>query len=682
MAKRPTGPTQPPLNFISDPNAQVGGILQWQAVWCAQHHFETLKNRLAKCPHGCPPGPSVRTIWSPAFEILSGGSRGGMKTETGRGWLIKGNIYAPIDHPDGKHVIFGSGVNAYCGICVNSTYIAHPRYRALILRENEKDLADWISRARILYGALGASVTEKPARIVFPAPFAPSVGGATFVLGHMKDQNAYTDYMGAEFHRMLFEELTQIPEELLYQRIVMSCRSTFMCPNECKPGACRCGALTPQVLATTNPGNSGHLWVKKRFISVAPPNTIYTDPLNKLTRTYIPSRVTDNPYLMRDQQYVNQLEGLPEPTRSAWLLGDWDALGGQYFRDFRPKGPLGEGDRKEPPEARHVIDPGEHPLLPWWPRWIGGDWGYDHGFAFYGACKDPNGQTVIYKELVGNGTGAIELGAQIARAFFHDMVAMEREGIDPKLTLWLSPDAFGKRDEVLTVAEGIADGIQTVLGPGSAHFPDLWVTEKSEDPTWDGSRFRKYQIQQKFGIAIRRAQDARIAGWQHVRSLMRFRQLAPANPEKYDHAYYCILLQESGERATSYLKQFEARKPEILPKLLITTDCQNLIGAIPTAIHKEGSEDVLKTETPEDDSLDAVRYALHSQNVSENREPEKSFVHRQLAKIKEWEPDIDFNGLVWAARAAESAYANQGQSMKPMSPPVESSRRYRNRRVN
>lgn len=596
-------------------------------------------------------------------------------TETGRGWLIKGNTDAPVDHAEGRHELVSNGSLAYCGICVNNSYIAHPRYRALILRENEKDLADWVSRARSLYEPMGASVTEKPARIVWPS-------GATFVLGHMKDSNAYTDYMGQEFHRMLFEELTQIPEELLYLRITMSCRSTFMCSRGCKPRTCKCGALRPQVLATTNPGNAGHLWVKKRFISIAKPNTIYTDPLTKLTRTYIPSRVTDNPYLMRDRQYVNQLEGLPEPTRSAWLLGDWDALGGQYFRDFRPKGPLGEGDRKEPPEARHVIDPGEHPLAAWWPRWIGGDWGYDHGFAIYGACKDPNGQIIVYKELVGNETGGEELGARIARAFFPDMIAMERERLDPKMTFWLSPDAFGKRDATLTIAEAIAEGIQTVLGPNSAHFPDMWETKQVESSDWDGSRFRRFQIQQKFGIAIRPAQNARIAGWQHIRDLLRFRQLAAPNPENYDHAYYCTLLHDDPRRAESYRKQYEARKPEILPRLLITSDCPGIIDAIPTAVHEEDSEDVLKTSTPEDDRLDGLRYLLHSQNVSDNREPEKAFVHRHLESVKKMEPNIDFQGLVWAARFAEAEYASAGQNMKAFNFPIESSRAFKRRRVN
>lgn len=680
MAKKAAS-NQRPLEFVG--SGTTHGSPHWQPVWCAEHHFETLQRGLIKCPYGCPAGPSVRTLHSRAVETLGGGSRGGMKTETGRGFLIKGNIGDPTDHPIGRdgrpdHVLVGTGSQAYCPICVNISYIAHPRYRALVLRENEKDLADWISRARAMYEPMGAHVTEKPARIVFPAPFDVNSPGAAFILGHMKDADAFTDYMGQEFQRMLFEELTQIAKELLYLQIIGSCRSTFTCRKGCKLFECRCGALRRQVLNTANPGGKGHLWVKKRFISIGAPNVVHSDPLTKETRVYIPSTVTDNPYLMQDEGYLAWLEGLPEPTRSAWRFGDWDALGGQYFRDFRPKGPL----PGEPVEARHVIDPGERTLMPFWPRWIGGDWGYNHGFAFYGACKDPNGQTIVYREIVGNETGGEELGAKIARAFFADLIGLEQNKIEPKLTMWLSPDAFGKKDSVFTIAEGIANGIQTVLGDGSAHFPDLWVQEDTGMADWNGERFRRFKIQKNFGIAIRQAQNQRVDGWQHLRGMLRFRQLAQPNQESFNPDYFYQLLHTDPNRAMMYRDGFELRKPEILPKLLITTDCPQLIEAIPGAIHDEDKiEDVLKTEKLDDDCLDGWRYLLHSHNVANNREPEQSFVQRHLDAVRKQQPDIDYNSLVWAARKAEDEYANAGQSSKPFNMPVESSRAFKHRRV-
>lgn len=669
MAK---SPPKPPAAYVTVDAAPIGQQSHWQPVWCAKHHFENIANGLLVCPYGCPPGPSMRAMWCEAYEIGLGGARGGMKTETGRGWLLKGNPWEPYEHTDGHNVVTLGGVR-YCGLCVNTSYIAHPRYRALILRENEKDLADWIARARMLYEPMGADVTEKPARIKFPS-------GATFVLGHMKDSSAYTDYMGQEFHRILFEELTQIPEELLYLRITMSCRSTFKCVKGCKPRQCKCGVLRQQVLSTMNPGGVGHLWVKKRLISIAKPDTLYTDPLTKLTRTYIPALVTDNPYLMRDDQYVTQLEALPEPTRSAWRFGDWDALGGQYFRDFRPNGPLAT-DPPEPAEARHVIPRGSHPLMPFWPRWLGGDWGYGHGFAVYGACQDPNGQIILNRELVGKDLGSVELGDRIGRTLLPDLEAMSKSGVTPIMDFWLSPDAFDKRDADLTIAESIGTGIQRVLGPGSVHFPDLFNESSLQLDRWTNERFEQIATQKKIGISIRRAQNSRVAGWQYCRELMRFRQIAQPSAEKFDYEYYCMLLRDDPKRAVQYYTSFEARKPEILPKMLIEDTCPGIIEAIPVAVYDEGTEDVLKTETPEDQALDGWRYTLHSQNQKANREPQSTFVQRHIDRVREQEPNVDLNGLIWAARHAEAEYAAANDHMRPFTIPAASSRAAKYRRT-
>jgi hypothetical protein len=46
--------------------------------------------------------------------------------------------------------------------------------------------------------------------------------------------------------------------------------------------------------------------------------------INPQSRTFIPSRVTDNPYLM-GTDYVNTLQALPEPLRSQMLYGDFSA---------------------------------------------------------------------------------------------------------------------------------------------------------------------------------------------------------------------------------------------------------------------------------------------------------------------------------------------------------------------
>lgn len=48
------------------------------------------------------------------------------------------------------------------------------------------------------------------------------------------------------------------------------------------------------------------------------------DVITPLTRTFIPSRITDNPYLL-GTGYMSQLQSLPEPLRSQMLMGDFTA---------------------------------------------------------------------------------------------------------------------------------------------------------------------------------------------------------------------------------------------------------------------------------------------------------------------------------------------------------------------
>lgn len=54
------------------------------------------------------------------------------------------------------------------------------------------------------------------------------------------------------------------------------------------------------------------------------PITINGVTFTPISRTFIPARVTDNPYLM-ETGYVQQLQALPEPLRSQLLLGDFRA---------------------------------------------------------------------------------------------------------------------------------------------------------------------------------------------------------------------------------------------------------------------------------------------------------------------------------------------------------------------
>lgn len=226
-----------------------------------------------------------KALASSAYEILYGGARGGGKSEAG----IFGLLYD----------------------------VGNPLFRGLVIRQNYTDLMDWYDRAAAVYCA--SPFNAKPrGKEWFEFP-----SGAKIRLGHLKDEKAYTKYQGHEYHKILIEELTQIPTEELYLKLLASCRSTV-------------DGLSPQIFCTANPGEIGHAWVKRRFVDPALPSTEFRDPISGRTRIFIPSTVDDNPALLeKDPDYVRFLDSLPPDLKAWWRHGSWEQqrVKGSVFGD-------------------------------------------------------------------------------------------------------------------------------------------------------------------------------------------------------------------------------------------------------------------------------------------------------------------------------------------------------------
>jgi phage terminase large subunit len=336
------------------------------------------------------------------FEVLFGGSRGPGKTDAGIVWLLGD------EWEKGK------------------LYIHHPRYRALVIRKNADDLSDWLDRARYMYAGFNVDIAYKPAILRFPS-------GAVIRTGHLKDDQAYTKYQGHEYHRMLLEELTQIPDEKRYLQLISSCRSTV-------------SEFRTQVFATSNPGGLGHVWVKQRFIDPAPPDTPHADSEGN-TRIFIPATLEDNPILQeRDPQYIKRLDALRETDEElwkAWRLGDWDVFAGQFFREFR--------------KSLHTIAPFEPKsgLV----KFGGTDWGYTAPFAFIGAALEKvswQGSSFnrlwVYKEITGTQRTPTEWAKEIS-----DNVALKEFK-----QIMCDPAMFHTKDDG---SVSIADDFIRVFGP-------------------------------------------------------------------------------------------------------------------------------------------------------------------------------------------------------------------------
>lgn len=199
--------------------------------------------------------------------------------------------------------------------------------------------------------------------------------GSRIFLNHLNHEKDLGRYQGQEIHLLLMDELTHFTEAMYrYLR-----------------GRLRLGALRipephskkfPRVIAGTNPGSVGHVWVKRTFVNNGPYAVVRgTQADGGMTRTFIPAKVADNPTMTEnDPDYVARLRGLGDPVLvRAMLDGDWNIVAGAVF---------GYVWRQE----RHTCDP--FPIPDHWKIWRGGDDGFAAPASIHWLAEDPTTGTI------------------------------------------------------------------------------------------------------------------------------------------------------------------------------------------------------------------------------------------------------------------------------------------------
>lgn len=238
--------------------------------------------------------PASSVIWEPTAKqclmlestadyMLFGGSRGGGKTDAAIRWFLHD--------------------------------IENPLLRGLVIRRNAKDLTDFVDRAFLAWRPYGVIKAGNPAKFTFPS-------GAVIYTGHLNSPTAYTAYQGHEYQRILIEEVTHIPTQLLFEQLMGSLRSTV-------PG------LAAQFLGTTNPGGPGHQWVKE-YWHITDPDIENGKKFmeNGVSKIFIPANIEENRHLAdADPKYVLFLKSLPPDLRAKWYEGSWEDMDteNQYY---------------------------------------------------------------------------------------------------------------------------------------------------------------------------------------------------------------------------------------------------------------------------------------------------------------------------------------------------------------
>lgn len=272
-----------------------------------------------------------------------------------------------------------------------------PHFNGLLLRRSTEELRELIQASKTLYpqAVPGAKWTEREKTWVFPS-------GARLWMSYLDRDDDALRYQGQAFTWVGFDELGQWPSPYPWDYLRSRLRSAKGLPLSQR--------------ASANPGGPGSSWVKEMFIDPAPWGEPFWarsledgeilrfpeghsragEPLFK--RRFIPSKLSDNPYLANDGMYEASLLSLPEIQRRQLLEGDWSITEGAAFTEFK--------------NHLHVVEPYDIPNS--WVKFRACDYGYGSQSAVLWFAVVPySDQLVIYRELYVSKVEAVELAEMI-----------------------------------------------------------------------------------------------------------------------------------------------------------------------------------------------------------------------------------------------------------------------------
>ena len=319
------------------------------------------------------PGPQTEFLSASEREVLYGGSAGG------------GKSYAMLADP--LH-----GLN-------------DPNFSGLLVRHTTEELRELIQKSQELYPRAipGIKWSERKSQWISPR------GGRLWMSYLDKDMDV-TRYQGQAFNWIGFDELTQWPTPFAWDYM----RSRLRSASSMELGL--------YMRATTNPGGSGHSWVKKMFIDPAPYNkpfwatNIETGEEIKypaghskagqslFKRRFIPASLFDNPYLAESGDYEAMLLSLPEHQRKQLLEGNWDVNEGAAFPEWN--------------RAIHIVEPFKIPSN--WTKFRACDYGYGSYTGVVWIAVSPSEQLVVYRELYCSKVTATDLADMVLEAEAED----------------------------------------------------------------------------------------------------------------------------------------------------------------------------------------------------------------------------------------------------------------------
>lgn len=267
------------------------------------------------------------------------------------------------------------------------------------------------------------------------------LNGSMIKFGHY-DKGDDLEYQGQEYDWIFMEEATQFTE------------AQFRTLGACLRGT---ADVPRRMYLTCNPGGIGHQWVKRLFVDRAY-RTEGEARENPEDYTFIQATVEDNPHLLKSSpDYIQALDLLPESIRRAHRYGDWNALAGNFFPEFRKETHMEEPFYKVPGE---------------WKKYRAFDYGLDM-FACLWIAVDFDGRCHVYREVQQSGL----IVSEAAR------LALSLTGADEHIEFTIAP-------------------------------PDMWNRQKD-------SGKNMAEIFAQNGVGLLRASNDRIQGWMAVKEMLK-----------------------------------------------------------------------------------------------------------------------------------------------------------------
>jgi phage terminase large subunit len=188
--------------------------------------------------------------------------------------------------------------------------------------------------------------------------------GSILRLGHCETEKDVLRYQGQEYDVIGFEEATLFSEFAL--RFISTCLRS---PR---------GGFKSRIYFTCNPGGLSHYYIKRLFI-----DRDFEGDEDPEDYAFVKALVYDNDVLMNnDPDYLKMLNNMPPEMIQAHRDGDWDALSGAYFKEFK--------------RNIHVIEPFVIPKH--WYIYFIMDYGLDC-LAGYWIADDHHGHYYVIKEV-------------------------------------------------------------------------------------------------------------------------------------------------------------------------------------------------------------------------------------------------------------------------------------------